>query len=293
MHSYAQFCYTAVMWGGFQTQGVANIDKVFFWYIRCVLKSTTSNIIVVGECGQIPPSVSGHIKAICYLNRLQNLTPNMIVKQTYSELSRLHNCGFSTWVTKVFDLAQKYDIDLNTNRGFKLKQYCKNKVINHYKNYWWSELQNVEKNPILKNYNMYKLEFGMEKYIDLVTHTRHRTAITRLRTSSHTLEIERGRYTVPRTPINDRLCCVCKLVEDEAHFLLICVQYKDLRKSFYEKVSYRYNYFTALSDQEKYKFLMMNDDPYILAWLGKYICHLFTERCETMHSIAWCTECLS
>ena len=145
------------------------------------------------------------------------------------------------------------------------------------------------KNLKLRNYNIYKLEFGMEKYLDLVTQTRYRTAITRLRTSSHTLEIERGRYTVPRTPINDRLCCVSKLVEDEAHFLLICEQYKDLRKSFYEKVSYRYNYFNALSDQEKYKFLMMNNDPYILAWLGKYVSHLFAIRCETMHSIAWCT----
>ena len=111
--------YGSDVWG-VQTQGGVNIDKVFFWCMRCVLhvKSTTSNIIVVGECGQIPPSVSAYIKAICYLNRLQNLTPNM-VKQTYSELSRLHNCGFSTWVTKVFALAQKYDIDLNMNRGFK------------------------------------------------------------------------------------------------------------------------------------------------------------------------------
>ena len=149
----------------------------------------------------------------------------------------------------------------------------------------------LKKNLILRKYNTYKLEFGMEKCLDLVTQTRYRTAITRLRTSSHTLEIERGRYTVPRTPINDRLCCVSKLIEDEAHFLLICEQYKYLRKSFYEKVSYRYNYFNALSDQEKYKFLMMNDDPYFLAWLGKYISHLFAIRCETMHSIAWCTEC--
>ena len=96
----------------------------------------------------------------------------MIVKQTYSELSRLYNYGFSTWVTKVFASVQKYDIDLNINRGFKFKQYCKNKVINHHKTYWWTELQNVEKNLILRNYNMYKLEFGMEKYLDLVTHTR-------------------------------------------------------------------------------------------------------------------------
>ena len=60
----------------------------------------------------------------------------------------------------------------------------------------------------------------MEKYLDMVTDKRYRTAITRLRTSSHTLEIERGRYTIPRTPAADRLCCVCKVVEDEEHFLV-------------------------------------------------------------------------
>ena len=59
------------------------------------------------------------------------------------------------------------------------------------------------------------------KNIDLITHTRYCTAISRSRTSSHTLEIEHGRYTVTRTPINDRLRCVCKLVEEEAHFLSI------------------------------------------------------------------------
>ena len=57
----------------------------------------------------------------------------MILKQTYTELSRLRNCDFRTWSTKVFALAQKYDIDLNINRGFKIKRYCKNMVINHCK----------------------------------------------------------------------------------------------------------------------------------------------------------------
>ena len=76
-----------------------------------------SSIIVVGEIGQIPPGISVHIKAICYLNRLQNLAPNMIVKQTYSELLKLHDCGFNTWVTKVLALAQKYDNDLNMKHG--------------------------------------------------------------------------------------------------------------------------------------------------------------------------------
>ena len=53
---------------GVQTQGAADIAWVLFWYMRCALhvKYTTSNINVVGECEQIPPSVSAHIKTICF-----------------------------------------------------------------------------------------------------------------------------------------------------------------------------------------------------------------------------------
>ena len=129
-------------------------------------------------------------------------------------------------------LAPKYDIDLDMNNGAKFRQYCKNRIINQFKNFWLTELQNIERNPILRINNTFKLEFGMAKYLDIVTDKRYRTAITRLITSSHTLEIERGRYTIPRTPVTDRLCCVCKVVEDEEHFLVSCEQYAELRDDF-------------------------------------------------------------
>ena len=116
------------------------------------------------------------------------------------------------------------------------------------------------------------------KIYRLSYHTRYRAATTKLRTSSYILEIERVRYTVPGTPINDRLCCACKLVEDEAYFLSIGEQYKYSIKPFYKKMAYRYNCLTAVSDHEKYIFLLTNDYPYIWAWLGKYISCLFCQR---------------
>ena len=122
----------------------------------------------------------------------------------------------------------------------------------------------------------------MEKYLDMVTDKRYRTAITRLRTSSHTLEIELGRYTIPRTPVTDRLCCVCKVMEDEEHFLVSCEQYAEFRDDFFKKVAYRFNSFTPLSDHEKYIFLMKTDDPYIVAWLGKHI----AQSCQTLRNTA-------
>ena len=40
---------------------LSNLGDLLFWYMRCVLnvKPTTSNMTVVGESGQIPPSLSG------------------------------------------------------------------------------------------------------------------------------------------------------------------------------------------------------------------------------------------
>ena len=60
---------------GVQTQGVTTIYKGFLWRIRCVLNVTspTSIIIVVGEGGQILPTTSSHIKAMCHLNSVQIL----------------------------------------------------------------------------------------------------------------------------------------------------------------------------------------------------------------------------
>ena len=62
------------------------------------VKATTSNLMVLGGSGQMPPSVFSHINVICYLKRLHHLPSWMIVKQMYIELCRLHECGFVTWV---------------------------------------------------------------------------------------------------------------------------------------------------------------------------------------------------
>ena len=55
--------------------------------------------------------------------------------------------------------------------------------------------------------------------MESITDFRYRTAITKLRCSSHALEIERGRYQNPKVPRYLRLCLVCQVVEDEEHFV--------------------------------------------------------------------------
>ena len=93
------------------------------------------------------------------------------------------------------------------------------------------------RNPILRTYTMFKTEFGSEKYTEAISDCRYRIAMTKLRSSSHTLEVERGRYTNPKTNICERLCPVCNVIEDEIHFLANCKLYDAERTHFFGKVT--------------------------------------------------------
>ena len=273
--------YGSDVWG-IRRQGNDMVDKVFYCFIRCALgvKATTSNLMVLGESGQMPPSVFSHTNVICYLKRLHHLPSRMIVKQMYIELCRLHECGFVTWVTKAQEVMQYYGIELGEQCPTVFKQYCKQTVKDKFVNYWTSEIQNSSKNPIIRYYNSHKTVFCVEEYLDTISDIRYRTALTRLRTSSHTLEIERGRYTVPRTPICDRLCIHCNDVEDEIHFLVYCKLYEESRHIFYQKVARRNSDFLDFTNYKKYIFLMKTTDPFILVWFGKYVFKLFNIRTE-------------
>ena len=83
--------------------------------------------------------------------------------------------------------------------------------------------------------NIYKLisNFSFKDYLDFVTVRKFRYAFTRLRVASHHLGIETGRWYKPnRTPIEDRKCLFCNLLEDEFHFVLECQLYQDLRNEY-------------------------------------------------------------
>ena len=58
-------------------------------------------------------------------------------------------------------------------------------------------------------------------YLNVVSIPKHRMALSRLRTSSHHLAIETGRWRKPISiPYNDRKCIVCDKLDDEYQFII-------------------------------------------------------------------------
>ena len=77
------------------------------------VKATTSNVMVYGECGILPPSVYCTVSTMCYMNRLHHMPINSIVKQVYNKLFKLHQMGIVTWVTRVGELVETYSINID------------------------------------------------------------------------------------------------------------------------------------------------------------------------------------
>ena len=90
----------------------------------------------------------------------------------------------------------------------------------------WEIARNM---PKLVNYNKFKSEFSVPKYIMYNLTIRERSSIAKLCCGKLPLKVETGCYrNVPR---DQRLCHNCHVVEDEVNFLTECELYNDIRNT--------------------------------------------------------------
>ena len=78
---------------------------------------------------------------------------------------------------------------------------------------------------------------------------------TRLRTSSHKLTVETGRFN--KTPVENRVCAFCNVgsVEDEFHLMMSCSVYENFRSTLKEYLS-SFSDILSLSDEQLFPILM-------------------------------------
>ena len=90
----------------------------------------------------------------------------------------------------------------------------------------------------MRTYALFKSSFAIENYV-LNQRKAKRRQFTKLRISSHHLDVETGRYTRPITPRHLRICKNCNLEEigDEFHFLLKCPKSQQQRQELFYELS--------------------------------------------------------
>ena len=136
--------YTSDFWG-LNRSGLNDLDKLFLQYL-CVLrvKATTSNVIVFGECGKFLPSMYCHANVLCYLHRLLTMQPGRIVKSVFNSLHDLNNQGFPSWVSRSYDLAESYQIDMESCielSPYQFKELWHERLKNSFIMSWMTDLR--------------------------------------------------------------------------------------------------------------------------------------------------------
>ena len=142
---------------------------------------------------------------------------------------------------------------------------------------WSSNSVNINPNGNkLRIYCHFKKSFVIESYLTSVKNPSHWKAICQLRTSSHSLMCEVGRFT--KIPCDQRTCLFCssKNVESELHFMVECQFYNDLRAgSIIEKVILTNQHLPPL---RRFFSLLSTHDISVLHQLAKYVYNSFEKR---------------
>ena len=135
-------------------------------------------------------------------------------------------------INGMLDIYQsKINKDENSNKRSMANMIFK-RLIDQFNQ---TSLESINTSSKMKILSLLKQEPGTEKYLTEVSNMKHRRAMSKLRLSSHSLEIEKGRYN--KTDPEERFCPYCqargrKVVENEAHFLVSCPMSKELRDTF-------------------------------------------------------------
>ena len=227
---------------------------------------------------KVSPEYFCQVNVLCYLHRLLTLQGGKMIKSVFCTLNDLHDQGFLTWVTKAYDLAGTYNIDMDEGATLSTKQFktlITERVKSTFRTNWYADLQ---VKPLLRSYRLYKREFIPEYYLDCITLPKYRISISKIRASSHDLEIERGRYTRPKIDPDHRLCAFCLEIENEEHFVTNCQINDAERQLLFIKISSKFPAFAQLNHHEKFIYLMSCNDRQILTWLGKFLYKSFDIR---------------
>lgn len=233
--------YACPVWGFTKSK---ELERVHLKYCKTILgvKLSTSNVSVYGELGRYPLFIIRYTHIIKYWFKLLN-TDNIILKCIYENARDKCENGTNNWPCKIKKLLAVLGFAeiWNFPDSVLLKQFLpvfKQRLIDCYLQEWRAD---VSSNGVLRHlYSYVKEQFCYELYLDKINCKSFRSALTRLRVSSHRLRIESGRYGRGRVERHERTCQFCDTneLEDEYHFVLKCSAYENLRSQYIKRYFY-------------------------------------------------------
>lgn len=230
--------YGSEVWGFYDAKAIETVHMQFCKRILGV-KQTTQNDFIFGELGRIDYRSVRLINIIKYWLKIIGSDNRKYIKFSYNmmlnDLQRWPNK--QNWASFVKDLLSRLgflEVWLaqgvgDTNVFLSL---FKERVKDIFMQEWRSRLENSTR----ARFYLPISDFQYQKYLDVINTVKLRKSLSKLRVSSHRLEIEMGRWAKPnKIPIQNRKCRTCDMLEDEYHFILECSLYTELRKQYIKR----------------------------------------------------------
>ena len=155
-------------------------------------------------------------------------------------------------------------------------------MFKRYKEFFFASIKGTflkdSCNTKLRTYCKFKKTYTFENYLGVSVDKKIISQYSKLRLSSHRLNIEVGRYT--RTPVNLRTCNVCSSsdIEDEFHLMCVCSKYSDIRNNLFEAISKFVVNFDTLSLEENFLMLLSSQQSDVNLLVVDYVNKCFEVR---------------
>lgn len=240
------------------------------------VKKTTQNDFIYGELGRISFKTRRLYNILKYWVKILHTDNNKYIKKVYELLKLDHERmpNKINWCSLVKDLLCSlgfYEAWLYQGIGhvdlflINIKQRLNDNFVQN-----WSNRLNDSSRALF--YNTIAV-FRLQPYLELINIKKCRIELTKLRVSSHRLHIETGRWAKPVSiPVNERICDLCAVLEDEYHFVLQCPLYSDLRKKHIP------SYYRTRPNMIKFTELINTENKNQIRQLGKFVLDAFELR---------------
>ena len=272
--------YGAEIWGFCKAN---QIERVHMQFCKRLLgvKISTQNNFIYGELGRLNYQTQRYLIIIKYWLKIVNSEEHKLIRKVYNVL--LHdierNDRIINWVSLVKRLLNHMgfaEVWMQQNVGnhhmflLVFKQRLRDTFIQN----WGAEINNSSRARFFKSFS----SFNFQSYLDIISVKKFRVALSRLRVSSHRLEVEAGRWARPvRVEFENRKCLVCNKLEDEYHFVFECQLYENLRNKYID------NYYTTRPSMFKFVELLNTDRKKQIRNLSIFVHKAFEERAKIVY----------
>ena len=206
--------YCSEVWGIYDKSAHGRWDKdsiekthIHFCKMCLSLNKRSPNVASRNKLGRLSLNLQITMNIFKFWTHLENQSPDSIAKVCLNVSHKMAQENKSGLINKINLLCTQLDIDkqsVNFKNSSTFLSRAENNLSEHLKNHL---LNLIRTNKKLKFYSIFKNETN---YSEFINHIRNPERVaSKSKIGNHNLKIETGRFTIPKTPEDLRICDHC------------------------------------------------------------------------------------